>query len=374
MKRSGRPAIDMQHSIPCTMMRGGTSKGAYFLASDLPADPAERDKLLLAVMGSPDPRQIDGIGGATSLTSKVAVISPSTEPDVDVDYLFLQVVVDQARVDDAQNCGNILVGVAPFAIEQGLVPAQPDSTRVRIRMVNSDARVEAEVQTAGGHVEYEGDAAIDGVPGTAAPVLIDFLDVAGSACGALLPTGLATDMVEGVEATMIDNGMPVVIMRAADLDCTGYETKPELDGNAALKARIEAIRRAAGHRMGLGDVAARTIPKMCLVAPPREGGLICTRSFIPHDCHAAIGVFAALSVATACVLPETVCTGLAEVPDGQRKICAIEHPSGQFVSTVTLRDDTGDDPSVARAGIVRTTRKLFEGKVFIRSGLDNQAA
>ncbi len=364
----------MQHSIPCTMMRGGTSKGAYFLASDLPADPAARDKMLLAVMGSPDPRQIDGIGGATSLTSKVAVISPSAEPDVDVDYLFLQVVVDEARVDDAQNCGNILIGVAPFAIERGLVPAQPGATRVRIRMVNSDARVEAEVQTADGTVEYGGDTEIDGVPGTAAPVLVDFLDVAGSACGALLPTGNSIDVIEGLDVTMIDNGMPVVIVRAADLDRTGYETKAELDGDEPLKARVEALRLVAGQRMGLGDVAARTIPKMCLVAPPRDGGLICTRSFIPHDCHAAIGVFAALSVATACVVPGSVCADIAVVPEGRRKICAIEHPTGKFVSTVTLSDDAGTGPPVERAGIVRTTRKLFEGKVFIHSAPDDRAA
>lgn len=355
------------------MMRGGTSKGGYFLASDLPADPAARDRALLAVMGSPDPRQIDGIGGATSLTSKVAVISPSAEPDVDVDYLFLQVVVDEARVDDAQNCGNILIGVAPFAIEQGLVPAQPETTRVRIRMVNSDAHVEAEVRTPDGIVEYDGDTEIDGVPGTAAPVLVDFLDVAGSACGALLPTGNATDEIEGLDVTMIDNGMPVVILRAADLDRTGYESKAELDGDEALKTRIEALRLIAGQRMGLGDVTARTIPKMCLVAPPRDGGLICTRSFIPHDCHAAIGVFAALSVATACVLPGTVCADLAVVPEGQRKICAIEHPSGQSVSTVTMSEASGGTPSVDRAGIVRTTRKLFEGRVFIRSAPEGQA-
>ncbi len=355
-------------------MRGGTSKGAYFLASDLPADPESRDKVLLAVMGSPDSRQIDGMGGATSLTSKVAVISLSAEPDVDVDYLFLQVVVDEARVDVSQNCGNILVGVAPFAIEHGLVPAQPGSTRVRIRMVNSDARVEAEVQTPNGLVEYDGDTAIDGVPGTAAPVLIDFLDVAGSACGALLPTGNAMDVVEGLEVTMIDNGMPVVILRAADIDRTGYETKAELDADEPLKARIEAIRRTAGQRMGLGDVGARTIPKMCLVAPPREGALICTRSFIPHDCHAAIGVFAALSVSTACVMPGTVCADIAVVPEGQRKICAIEHPTGQFTSTITMADNTGGGPAVDRAGIVRTTRKLFEGKVFVRATLDDGAA
>jgi 4-oxalomesaconate tautomerase len=360
----------MQTAIPCTMMRGGTSKGAYFLADDLPADRAERDRILLAVMGSPDARQIDGIGGATSLTSKVAVISPSADPEIDVDYLFLQVVVDEARVDDGQNCGNILVGVGPFAIEHGLVEAQDGATTVRIRMVNTDARVEAVVQTPGGIVEYEGDAVIDGVPGSAAPVLLDFLDTAGSSCGSLLPTGNARDTVEGVAVTMIDNGMPCVIMRAADLGRTGYESKAELDKDTELKARIETIRLACGPRMNLGDVKERTFPKMFLVAPPREGGLISTRSFIPHDCHAAVGVFAAVSVATACFTPGAVTDGLAVIPEGERKTCGIEHPSGVFVTTVKL----GADGTVERAGIVRTTRKLFDGKVFVPAARLSRAA
>jgi 4-oxalomesaconate tautomerase len=360
----------MQTASPCTMMRGGTSKGAYFLADDLPADRAERDKVLLAVMGSPDARQIDGIGGATSLTSKVAVISPTDDPEIDVDYLFLQVVVDEARVDDGQNCGNILVGVGPFAIEHGLVGAQDGTTTVRIRMVNTDARVEAVVQTPGGVVEYEGDAVIDGVPGSAAPVLLDFLDTAGSSCGSLLPTGNARDTVEGVEVTMIDNGMPCIIMRAADLGRTGYETKAELDKDDALKARIEKIRLACGPLMNLGDVKERTFPKMFLVAPPREGGLISTRSFIPHDCHAAVGVFAAVSVATACFTPGAATDGLTVIPEGERKTCGIEHPTGTFVTTVKL----AADGSVERAGIVRTTRKLFDGKVFVPAAKLSRAA
>jgi 4-oxalomesaconate tautomerase len=357
----------MLSSIPCTMMRGGTSKGAYFLAADLPADPAKRDRVLLAVMGSPDPRQIDGIGGATSLTSKVAVISPSDRPGIDVDYLFLQVVVGEARVDDGQNCGNILVGVAPFAIEHGLIAPQHGTTRVRIRMVNSDARVEAEVQTPDGVVEYEGKTAIDGVPGGAAPVELDFLDTEGSACGSLLPTGSATDMIDDLPVTLIDNGMPVVILRAADLGRTGYESKAELDGDDALKARLEGIRLQAGRLMGLGDVSERTFPKMCLVAPPHEGGLIATRSFIPHDCHAAIGVFAAVSVVTACVLPGSVCDGVAVVPEGARKTCGIEHPSGCFVTTVKVGQQTDGAVKFEQAGIVRTARKLFDGKVYVPS-------
>jgi len=355
----------MQTGLRCMWMRGGTSKGAYFLAEDLPPDRAARDRLLLAVMGSPDARQIDGIGGATSLTSKVAVIARSTREDADVDYLFLQVLVEEARVDDGQNCGNILVGVAPFAIERGLVPARDGSTRVRIHMVNSDALVEAEVPTPGGAVEYDGNATIDGVPGSAAPILIDFLDVAGSACGALLPTGNPSDTVEGVEATMIDNGMPVVVLRAADLGRTGYERPAALESDEELKARIEAIRLAAGRKMGLGDVRERTVPKMCLVAPPREDGMICTRSFIPHNCHAAIGVFAAVSVATACMIPNAVGADLARVPEGARKLCGIEHPTGTFTATVTLGDGGTPERVVDRAGIVRTARKLFDGTVFV---------
>ena len=350
----------MTTALPCTWMRGGTSKGAYFLASDLPADPAARDALLLGVMGSPDPRQIDGIGGATSLTSKVAVIGPSDRQGLDVDYLFLQVVVDEARVDDGQNCGNILVGVAPFAIERGLVAAEDGETAVRIRMVNSDSLAEARVQTPGGQVTYDGDAVIDGVPGGAAPVLLDFLDTGGSAAGALLPTGNVVDVIDGVEATLTDNGMPVVILRAADLGITGYEPKAALDSATDLKRRVEDIRLAAGPMMNLGDVAARTIPKMFLVAPPREGGLISTRSFIPHDCHAAVGVFAAVSVATAAMQRGSVCDGIARVPDGARKTCGIEHPSGTFTTSILI----GDDGGVERAGIVRTARKLFEGTVF----------
>jgi 4-oxalomesaconate tautomerase len=364
----------MLSAIPCTMMRGGTSKGAYFLARDLPADPTQRDKVLLAVMGSPDPRQIDGIGGATSLTSKVAVISPSESPDIDVDYLFLQVVVDEARVDDGQNCGNILIGVAPFAIERGLIMAQDGTTRVRIRMVNSDARVEAAVRTPAGIVEYEGDTAIDGVPGAASPVVLDFLDTEGSACGSLLPTGSVRDMIGGLPVTLIDNGMPVVILRAADLDRTGYETKAEFDEDGALKARLEPLRLEAGRLMGLGDVSERTFPKVCLVAPPREGGLISTRSFIPHDCHAAIGVFAAVSVVSGCVLPGSVCDGIAAVPEGARKTCGIEHPTGTFVTTVEVGRDANGQVTVERAGIVRTARKLFDGQVYVPSSSPGRAA
>ena len=345
-------------------MRGGTSKGAYVLASDLPTDIAERDRILLSVMGSPDPRQIDGIGGADPLTSKVAVISPSSRPGIDVDYLFLQVWVDRPEVSDKQNCGNILAGVAPFAIERGLVRGCDPVTQVRIFMVNTSQTVVATVQTPGGKPEYQGNARIDGVPGTAAPIPLSFSDTAGSTCGALLPTGRAVDLVNGIAVTCIDNGMPVVVMRASDVGRTGYETRDQLDKDAELKAQIEAIRLEVGPMMNLGDVKDQTFPKMILLAPPREGGVISTRSFIPHRAHATIGVFAAVSVATACLLPDSPAHSLACIPDGTPKLMLVEHPTG--ASPVSLTTDVHDGKTVVtEAAIISTARALFEGRVLV---------
>ncbi|WP_205965347.1 4-oxalomesaconate tautomerase [Pseudooceanicola onchidii] len=344
--------------IPCTWMRGGTSKGAYFLASDLPEDPATRDALLLAIMGSPDPAQIDGIGGADPLTSKVAILSASARADADVDYLFLQVFVDQPLVSDAQGCGNILAGVGPFAIERGLVRPKGDETEVRIHMLNTGDIATARVATPGGRVSYVGDARIDGVPGRHAPVPLMFGDVAGSMCGALLPTGRVADVIDGIACTLIDNGMPCVILRAADLGVTGTEAREELEADTGLKARLEEIRLQAGPRMNLGDVREKSVPKMTLVSPPQHGGVIATRSFIPHRCHATIGVFAAVTVATACTLPGSTAAGLAVLPRGAT--FAIEHPTGA-AEVLIERDRTGQ---VTRAGTLRTARKLFEGRVF----------
>ncbi|WP_029009668.1 4-oxalomesaconate tautomerase [Azospirillum halopraeferens] len=341
-------------------MRGGTSKGGYFLADDLPADTAARDAFLLRVMGSPDPRQIDGMGGAHPLTSKVAVVRPSQRADADVDYLFLQVFVDRAVVTDAQNCGNILAGVGPFAIERGLVPAADGETRVRIHMENTGQTAVARVCTPGGRVRYAGDARIDGVPGTAAPVPLEFMDTAGSSCGALLPTGRAVDVIDGVEATLIDNGMPVVVLRAADLGVRGDETPERLDADTALKARLESIRLKAGPLMNLGDVADKSVPKMTLIAPPAAGGAIATRTFIPHRCHDAIGVLGAVSVATACALAGSPAAALAVMPDGRTRTVSVEHPTGE--TTVVL--EMAADGSVATAAILRTARKLFDGIVY----------
>jgi 4-oxalomesaconate tautomerase len=345
-------------------MRGGTSKGAYFLASDLPSDVAQRDRILLNVMGSPDPRQIDGIGGADPLTSKVAVVSRSTRPGIDVDYLFLQVWVDRAEVSDKQNCGNILAGVAPFAIEQGLVRGCDPATKVRIFMVNTSQTVVATIQTPGGKPEYQGNARIDGVPGTAAPIPLSFSDTAGSTCGALLPTGRAVDVVNGIEVTCIDNGMPVVVMRASDLGRTGYETRDQLDDDTELKARVEAIRLQVGPIMNLGDVKNQTVPKMILVAPPREGGVVSTRSFIPHRAHATIGVFAAVSVATACLLPGSPASSVATLPDGATKMMLVEHPTGASPVSLTTEERDGQ-VVVTEAAIISTARALFEGRVLV---------
>lgn len=347
-------------SAPCMWMRGGTSKGGYFLKSDLPADTAARDAFLLGVMGSPDPRQIDGMGGADPLTSKVAVVSKSERDGIDVDYLFLQVFVDQAIVTDAQNCGNILAGIGPFAIERGLVAATGDETRVAIFMENTGQVAVATVQTPGGQVTYAGDAKIDGVPGSHAPVPLEFRDTAGSSCGALLPSGNAVDVVNGVPVTLIDNGMPCVVMKAADVGITGYEDRDSLDANTELKAKIEAIRLAVGERMNLGDVTEKSVPKMMLVAPPKNGGAVTVRSFIPHRAHATIGVLGAVSVATACLIPGSPAAEVADIADGNRKTLSVEHPTGEMSCVLEL-DETG---AVKTAALLRTARKLMDGVVF----------
>lgn len=347
-------------SAPCMWMRGGTSKGAYFLATDLPADVAERDAFLLRIMGSPNNRQIDGIGGADPLTSKVAIVSPSTDSEADVSYLFLQVMVDQAIVTGAQNCGNILAGVGPFAIERKLVAVQKDSTKVRILMENTGKVAEQTISTPDGRVSYDGDARIDGVPGFAAAIPVTFKDVAGSTCGALLPTGNACDTINNVEVTLIDNGMPVVVLRASDMGIDGTESREVLEQNQTLRDRLEAIRLQAGPLMNLGDVTEKSVPKMSMVSEAQNGGAISTRTFIPHRCHASIGVLGAASVATACLLPGSPAHTLAKVPAEQQKTMPIEHPIGEM--TVIL--DLDDDGNPTDAAILRTARKLMDGEVF----------
>ena len=348
----------MSDGIRAMWMRGGTSKGGYFLAGDLPADPPSRDAVLLRIMGSPDPRQIDGMGGADPLTSKVAVVRRSARPGVDVDYLFLQVFTDRAVVTDAQNCGNILAGVGPFALERGLIPARDGETPVRIWMENTGQLATATVQTPGGRVTYAGTARIDGVPGTAAPIPIAFAGTAGSTCGALLPTGRMVDVIDGVQATLIDDGMPSVILRAADFGLTGRESPAGLEADTGLKARLEAIRLQAGPLMNLGDVRAKSVPKMVLVSPS-DTATLSTRSFIPHACHKAIGVLGAVTVATAALLPEGPAATVARLPDGNPRALSIEHPTGAFPILATL-----EGGRVVSTAVLSTARKLADGHVF----------
>ncbi|MEP1206210.1 MAG: 4-oxalomesaconate tautomerase [Rhizobiaceae bacterium] len=345
--------------VACMWMRGGTSKGGYFLQQDLPSDPDQRQAFLLGVMGSPDERQIDGMGGADPLTSKVAVVAKSERPGVDVDYLFLQVAVDKPVVSDAQNCGNILAGVGPFAIERGLVAAQDGETRVSIFMENTGQIAIATVPTPSGEVSYQGNARIDGVPGTAAAIPLEFKDTAGSSCGALLPTGNVVDEIDGVEVTMIDNGMPCVVMLASAMGISGQESREELEANSDLRSRLEAIRLRCGPLMNLGDVTDKTVPKMTMVSPPQQGGAISTRTFIPHRCHASIGVLGAVSVATACLLEGAPAQKLASIPAGNSKTLPIEHPIGE--TTIVARMDGNE---VASAAILRTANKLMDGTVF----------
>ncbi|MEP5938262.1 MAG: 4-oxalomesaconate tautomerase [Erythrobacter sp.] len=353
----------MQSSARVMWVRGGTSKGAFFLAEDLPQDHADRAAFLLRVMGSPDERQIDGMGGGDPLTSKVAIVCKSQRDGVDVDYLFLQVFVDQALVSDQQNCGNMLAGVGPFAIERGLVDVKNSETGVTIYMANTGQVAVETVQTPNGHVTYRGDAVIDGVPGSHAPLPIEFRDTAGSSCGELLPSGSPVDRIEGVDCTLIDNGMPCVVMRAKDLGATGYETREDLESDAfaPIRAKIEAIRLAAGPAMNLGDVTEKSVPKMTLVAPPVHGGSVSARVFIPHRAHSSIGVLGAVTTATACLTKGSVAEALADIPGGPRKTISVEHASGEMSCVLEL----GDEGKVISSALLRTARKLMDGTVYV---------
>lgn len=354
----------MQTPVKAMFMRGGTSRGPFFKASDLPADIPTRDKVLLAVMGSPDKRQIDGLGGAHPLTSKVGIVSPGTRPGVDIEFLFAQLQPEKDTVDTTPNCGNMLAAVVPFALESGMVKAQGDKTTLRVLTLNTDMLSDITVETPGGQVNYEGDARIDGAPGSSAPITINFLDTAGSVCSSLLPTGNVVDVIDGIRVTCIDNGMPLVIFRAEDVGATGYESVADLNGNDALKARIEKLRIACGHAMGLGDVTPKNYPKMTLVATPRAGGNISTRSFIPHVCHDAIGVLAAVTVGTACVLKGSVASEVVQgVAEGTAKKISVEHPTGEF--SVELEVDPANPQNVTRAALLRTARLIMRGEVMV---------
>jgi 4-oxalomesaconate tautomerase len=344
-------------------MRGGTSRGPFFLEGDLPLDVGARDAVLLSVMGSPDTRQIDGLGGADPLTSKVGIVRRGQAPGIDLEFLFAQVSIKEGRVDTTPNCGNMLAAVAPYGIETGLVRATGEVTTLRILTRNTGTLSDVEVQTPGGKVQYAGGARIDGVPGSAAPITISFLETAGSVCGSLLPTGNLLDRFDDVEVTCIDNGMPVVVLPAEALGVSGYESRDALNANAELKQKLESIRLQAGPAMNLGDVAQKVVPKMCLVARPKAGGNISTRTFIPHDCHAAVGVFGAVTVATAAVFPGSVANRYAVVPPGANKILSVEHPSGEF--SVALKMDHQNPSQVAQAALLRTARLIMRGEVFV---------
>lgn len=357
--------MSSQTAIRCSVIRGGTSKGLYFHAEDLPSDVATRDAVLLAAMGSPDVREIDGLGGGHPLTSKVAVVTPSQRHDADVDYLFLQVWPDRAEVADNQNCGNLLAGIGPFALEEGLLTRAGDVTPVRIWMENTDSLAVAHVSTPEGYVEYEGSAHIDGVPGTHAPIPLEFLDIAGSTCGALLPTGHALDTIEGVSLTCIDNGMPVVCVAASDVGLRGDESPADIEANAKVCDAVERIRLGAGALMNLGDVSTKTVPKVSLLAKASDGGTLTTRTFIPRRVHEAIGVFGAVSVATACLLPGSVAHQIADISvmNGSYSL-DIEHPTGYFTVDLEIEIVHGE-VLVRRSALLRTARLLMRGEALV---------
>jgi 4-oxalomesaconate tautomerase len=354
----------MQTRIPCVIMRGGTSRGPFFHASDLPADVPTRDAVLLAVMGSPHQIQVDGIGGSHSVTSKVAIISKSKHPGADVDYLFAQVQIHESIVDTKPNCGNMLVAVGPFAIETGLVPARSGETTVRIFNVNTQSLVDSIVQTPGGEVSYEGNASIDGVPGTAAPVKLNFRSAIGSVTKKMLPTGKPLDIIDGVEVSCVDIAMPVVLMRAEAFGKTGHETAVELDADRELVKRMEVIRVKAGALMGMGDVSKSVVPKMALLSRPRSGGIIASRYFVPETCHKAHPVTGTVCIASACALPGTVASQISPLPPAPQGMIRIEHPQGMIVIDLDV-DFTGGKHELRRAALVRTARRIFEGHVCV---------
>ena len=358
--------------IPCLFMRGGTSRGPFFNAKDLPTDIATRDRVLLAVMGSPDVRQIDGLGGADTVTSKVAIVSKSTRPGVDLDYLFAQVDINKPLVDTAPSCGNMLAGVAPFAIETGMIKATDGDTRVMIFNVNTESRIEALVQTPGGQMRYTGDARIAGVPGTAAPIILNFMDVVGSVSGKLLPTGKVRDMIDGVEVTCIDVAMPMILMRASDFGLEGTENRAHFDANKPLFARVEKIRMEAGQRMGFGDVSDKVIPKVGLLSKPRTAnGTITSRYLTPHTLHQAHAVTGAVCVASACAVVGSIAHELARPDSANPRTIWIEHPSGE-VDVLLKTTGTGADMDVI-AGALRTARPIMRGDVLVPAHLWQKA-
>ena len=354
----------INRNIPCVLMRSGTSRGPFFLREWLPDDTEARDQALIGAIGASDPLQLDGLGGGSTLNSKVAIVSRSQQPGCDVDYLFAQVGVGHQSVDTRPNCGNMLAGVVPFAIEQGLIAAQDGHTTARVYNVNTGACIDVTVCTPGGVVTYEGDARIDGVAGTAAPILLNFLDAWGAVTGHLFPTGNRIDTIDGIEVTCIDAAMPLMILRATDLGLTGRERPAQLDANTALLERIEAMRRVMGARMGLGDVSDSVVPKPVIVSPGDDADSITSRYFTPRRCHASHAVTGAIGVATAFALPGTVASG-ASTPAGKRSLVVL-HPAGQIDIEVEVVG-VGEAAQVERAALVRTARKILQGQLQLPS-------
>lgn len=362
-----------QAEIPFLFVRGGTSRGPYFNRADLPADLDELTEVLLAVIGAGHPQNIDGIGGGVAVTTKVAMLSASEDPDCDVDYFFAQVAVEERLVDYKPTCGNILVGVGPAAIEMGLVKAAGDQTKVRIKAVNTVATVEAVVETPGGQVRYEGNTAIAGVPGTAAPVALSFLDVVGSSCGAFLPTGHLREEIDGMDVTLMDVAMPMMIARAEDFGLTGYETAEELDANRAFYDRMEPMRLEAGRRMGLGDVSKSVMPKVGLLSPARTGGAISARYFMPWNCHPSMAVTGSQCLAACTLTPGTVAEGLGMIPNEVPAMMQIEHPQG-IIEVLVDYTQGSDGFQMKSAGLVRTARLLARGVVMVPAGVMEKTA
>ncbi len=352
----------MTITLPCVLMRAGTSRGPFFLREWLPEGDEARNHALIGAIGASDPLQLDGLGGGSTLNSKVAIVSRSSQPDCDLDYLFAQVGVGQRSVDLRPNCGNMLTGVLPFAIEQGLIAAKDGTTTARIYNVNTSARIEATVCTPGGRLTYDGDVRIDGVAGTAAPVLLNFLDAWGSVTGALFPTGQRINRIDGVDVTCIDAAMPLMVVRAQDLGVTGREKPVALDANASLLARIEGLRLKAGAMMGLGDVSSSVVPKPVLVSPGDSGQSITSRYFTPRKCHASHAVTGAIGVATAFALPGTVASG--EQLESGRHNLVVMHPAGQIDVAVEI-EGSGASATVVRAALVRTCRKILQGELHL---------
>jgi 2-methylaconitate cis-trans-isomerase PrpF len=347
-------------------MRGGTSKGPFFLASDLPGEEGLRNKVLLSIMGSPDRRQIDGLGGGDSLTSKVVLVSASTRPGIDVEYLFAQIGIDTEMVDTSANCGNMLAGVGPFAIEKGLVKAMSPTTTVRIFNLNTGKVVEAFVPTPGSYLTYDGEVQIDGVPGKGAGIVLNFLDAAGAKTGKLLPTGNVLDVIDGVPVSCIDYSSPIVFLAAQSVGKSGYESKQELDVDRDFLRTLERIRLQAALRMGLGDAAGKVLPKIALLAPSARNGSITSRYFVPWNCHAAHAVTGALCLAAACHIPGSVASEIARLDPGSPDAVVIEHPSGRIEVRVKIRPENTDRmPVIERAGIVRTARPIVSGVVHV---------